>query len=193
MKQNTVILLALKSEVEALRIKEKLVLQSNEVVSVKTKREIIKLLTTHTVDLLITDMQFEDTDAIEICKEVRQTKNIPQLFIIVLSDRPEDYVQTLALDAGADDFILKPFKMEILIARVKALLNRKIVLQTGLSIIPSRLIIDVERHLVYIGSKKVELPRKEFNILNLLYTEPDKVFSRTSKSQFEYLVIKQSF
>ncbi|HEX7414910.1 MAG TPA: response regulator, partial [Bacteroidia bacterium] len=159
MKENTLILLALKSEAEALRIKEKLILRSNEVVSVKTKKEIIKSLTTHIVDLLITDMQLEDTDAIEICKEVRQTKNIPQLFIIVLSDRPEDYVQTLALDAGADDFILKPFKIEILIARIKALINRKIILQTELSSTPNRLVVDMERHLVCIGSKEVELPR----------------------------------
>jgi two-component system alkaline phosphatase synthesis response regulator PhoP len=178
MKENTLILLALKNEVQSFRMKENLAIFCNEVISVKTKREINKLLTLYPVDLLITDMELEDTDAIDICKEVRETENIQQPYIIVLSDRPEDYIQTMALDAGADDFILKPFKTDVLIARIRSLLNRKEKIKASIHTAPKRLVIDREKHLVYIGAKEVELPKKEFNILNLLYSEPEKVFTR---------------
>jgi len=180
-KENTVILLALKNEFEAFRLGQKLIFDNNEIVSVKTKKEITKLLTKHTVDLLITDMEIEDADVVEICKEIRETKNIQQPYIIVLSQRPEDYVQSLVLDSGADDYMLKPLKIPVVIARIKALLSRKIKLQAK-EAEPEpdskNFFIDKDRYVVRINRKEVELPRKEFNILSLLYAQPERVFTR---------------
>jgi two-component system alkaline phosphatase synthesis response regulator PhoP len=179
MKENTVILLALKNELESFRLGQKLVFDNNEIVSVKTKKEIIKLLPGHKVDLLIVDM--EDADVVEICKEIKETKNIQQPYIIVLSQRPEDYVQSLVLDSGADDYMLKPLKIPVVIARIKALLSRKIKLQTK-EAEPEpdskNFFIDKDRYVVRINRKEVELPRKEFNILNLLYAQPERIFTR---------------
>lgn len=178
MKENPFIVLALNNEVETSRMKGKLAAFGNELINANTKNEIIKLLTLSTVDLLIVNMQIEDTDAIDICKEIRKTEGIQQPYIIVLSDRPEDYIQTLVLDSGADDFILKPFKMEVLIARIKALMIRKSVLSLPLKSNQKKLIIDEERYLVYFDEKEIQLPKKEFNILSLLYSEPEKIFTR---------------
>lgn len=177
--ENTLVVLALKNEAEAVRLKEKLILQDSEVFIANTKSEIIKLLLAYEVDLLITDMQIEDADAIEICKEVKQLTKFKQPFIIVFSERPEDYVQSLALDAGADDYILKPSKPAIIMARINALLSRKEkVKEKKRPVISNGLFIDKEKHVVYFNSKEIEIPPKEFNILSVLYSEPNKVFTR---------------
>ena len=172
------ILLALKNEVEALGLSQKLIFKDNQVLTVKTKKEIIDFLQKYNFDLLITDMQIEDTDAIDICKEVRQIKNIQQPYIIVFSERPEDYIQSLALDAGVDDYILRPFKANVILARIKALMVRKSILKLSSNVPTQKLVIDEEKHIVFINSKEIELPRKEFNILKLLYSEPERVFTR---------------
>jgi two-component system alkaline phosphatase synthesis response regulator PhoP len=178
MDENTMILLALKNEVEALGLSQKLIFKDNQVLTVKTKKEIIDFLQKYNFDLLITDMQIEDTDAIDICKEVRQIKNIQQPYIIVFSERPEDYIQSLALDAGVDDYILRPFKANVILARIKALMVRKSILKLSSNVPTQKLVIDEEKHIVFINSKEIELPRKEFNILKLLYSEPERVFTR---------------
>jgi two-component system, OmpR family, alkaline phosphatase synthesis response regulator PhoP len=181
MKANTVILLALKNEFEAFRLGQKLIFDTNEIICVKTKTEITKVLTERTIGLLIIDMEIEDADVVEICKEVRQIKNIQQPYIIVLSQRPEDYVQSLVLDSGADDYMLKPLKTPVVIARIKALLSRKIKLQAKEAepdTEPKNFFIDKERYVVRINRKEVELPRKEFNILSLLHAQPERVFTR---------------
>ena len=176
MNRNNLILIGIKNKNEVFEIKEKLVSNGDDLLFETSRNKIFELLFEHNVDLLILDLQIEDTDAISLCQEIRQNQNIHQPYIIIVGDRPEDYVHSMVLDSGADDYILKPLKSALVIARIKALMRRKI---RATDYSKNRLMINKEEHLVYFDSKKIELPRKEFDILNLLYSNPKKVFSRT--------------
>jgi two-component system, OmpR family, alkaline phosphatase synthesis response regulator PhoP len=180
MKESKLIMLALKSEIEALRLSQKLTSEDDEVIIVNTKHEINYSLKTRSFDLLVIDIEINETDAMDICKEIRGNENIEQPYIIVLSNKTEDYIQSLVLDGGADDFITKPLKTPLFIARIKALFSRKIMLKSKKEIVQAeKFYVDEEKHLVFINSKTIDdLPKKEFNVLALLYSQPNKVFSR---------------
>jgi two-component system alkaline phosphatase synthesis response regulator PhoP len=179
MDKNNLILLAITRESEALSMKKKLISNGYDVILTTSKKAIFELLIIHKIDLLIADLEIEDADAITVCQEIRKTENIYQPYVIVIGERPEDYVQTIVFDSGADDYILKPLNHFIVMARIKALISRKIKVSNPKIVdIKTNLLINIEEHLVYLDSKKIELPRKEFEILNLLYSNPKKIFTR---------------
>jgi two-component system, OmpR family, alkaline phosphatase synthesis response regulator PhoP len=129
--------------------------------------------------LIILDVMMPLMDGIEACREIRQQPHLENAIIIFLTARGEDYSQIAGFDAGADDYITKPIKPRVLISRVKALLRRyrekesnSVVLKVG------NLVIDKEKHKVVKDSKEIVLPKKEFELLLVLASKPDKVFTR---------------
>jgi two-component system alkaline phosphatase synthesis response regulator PhoP len=100
--------------------------------------------------------------------------------IMFLTARGEDYSQIAGLDAGADDYISKPIKPRVFVSRINALLRRYQTAQQPdkLSVTIEDLIIDPERYLVIRDDKEIILPRKEFELLLLLASKPNKVFNR---------------
>ncbi|RLD60149.1 MAG: DNA-binding response regulator [Bacteroidetes bacterium] len=133
--------------------------------------------------LILMDVMMPEMDGIEACQKIRQMQGFDNIIIAFLTARGEDYSQIAGFEAGADDYITKPIKPKVLISRIKALLKRykenspKKEEETKL-IIKGKLIIDKEKHLVFIGEKEVNLPRKEFSLLLLLVSKPQKVFTR---------------
>ena len=130
--------------------------------------------------LVLLDVMMPNMDGIEACENLRKLPKLGEKIIIVfLTARSEDYTQVAGLEAGADDYITKPIKVKILISKVKSLLRR---IQDGVFsdnlIEVGSLVVDREEYkIIYNGYEKI-LPRKEFELLSLLASKPNKVFKR---------------
>lgn len=129
--------------------------------------------------LIILDVMMPQMDGMETCMELRTIKKLDKTLIAFLTARNEDYSQLAGFNAGADDYISKPIKPSLLVSRVKALLRRA----SGDSA-PSEamelgnLVIDKERYIVIFNNIEITLPKKEFELLSLLASKPNKVFTR---------------
>jgi two-component system alkaline phosphatase synthesis response regulator PhoP len=131
--------------------------------------------------LIILDVMMPGMDGIETCTEIRQRSELQNTIIIFLTARGEDYSQIAGFEAGADDYLTKPIKPKILTSRVKALLRRykdEIDSKEGEQIIFEEFTIDKERYSIIKGEKEIVLPKKEFELLLLLTSKPNKVFTR---------------
>lgn len=130
--------------------------------------------------LIVLDVMMPEMDGIETCKELRACTECKDSFIIFLTARTEDYSQIAGLDAGADDYVSKPIKPRVLISRINALLRRRGSTENGENIIDvgGGITINRESYSVKIGKTDLSLPKKEFELLNLLASKPGKVFSR---------------
>lgn len=129
-------------------------------------------------DLVILDWMLPGLSGFELCRRLRNktaTKNLP---IIMLTARGEEGERVRGLDVGADDFMIKPFSMPELLARIKALLRRANpdILANCLSV--GDLILDREKHLVFINKQEIKLGPIEFKLLEFFMRKPQRVYSR---------------
>ncbi|MBR2331116.1 MAG: response regulator transcription factor [Alistipes sp.] len=123
--------------------------------------------------LILLDMMMPVLDGIETCKAIRNSPALKNVMVVFLSAVGSEETQLQGYDAGADDYINKPIKMNILRSRVQAILKR--IAPTDSS---QELTIDTEHHIVKKGDETIILPRKEFSLLQLLHSEPGKLFTR---------------
>ncbi len=132
--------------------------------------------------LILLDVMMPGMDGIETCEKLRSFPELKNVMIAFLTARGEDYSQVAGFDAGADDYITKPVKPKVLVSRIKALLKRLPVNETGTTagnlIQVGDLAIDKEKYLVVRAGVELHLPRKEFELLLLLASRPGKVFTR---------------
>jgi two-component system alkaline phosphatase synthesis response regulator PhoP len=131
--------------------------------------------------LAILDVMMPEMDGIETCREIRMVPELSNMLVIFLTARGEDYSQIAGFEAGADDYVTKPIKPRVLISRIKALLRRYRTDEAleGMSVIElDGLLIDREKYMVTREGKEYQLPRKEFELLSLLASKPNKVFTR---------------
>ncbi len=131
--------------------------------------------------LIILDVMMPEMDGIETCREIRQVPELRNALVIFLTARGEDYSQIAGFDAGADDYVTKPLKPRVLVSRIKALLKRYTPEpgdKTKTVIELEGFTIDRERYAVIREGKEFHLPRKEFELLSLLVSKPNKVFTR---------------
>jgi len=129
--------------------------------------------------LIIMDVMMPNMDGIEACSIIRKNPKFNDTIIMFLTARGEDYSHVAAYDAGADDYVTKPIKPKVLISKVKGLLRRfkkENALETIIDI--GELRIDRDEYKVYVSGKALSLPRKEFELLYLLASKPEKVFKR---------------
>ena len=131
-------------------------------------------------NLIILDIMMPNMDGIEACEKLRADQKFNDTIIMFLTARGEDYSHVAAYEAGADDYVTKPVKPKVLVSKVKGLLRRlKKVIDNDINEIEFENIkIDREKYKVYISDKILNLPRKEFELLYLLASKPDKVFKR---------------
>ena len=130
-------------------------------------------------DLVLLDVMMPEMDGMEACAEIREHGPLAQTVVAFLTARGEDYSQIAGFDAGADDYILKPIKPKVLVSRVQALLRRKKNSgYVGGNYDGTGLMIDPERYVVMHQGQELNLPKKEFELLSLLASQPGKVFSR---------------
>lgn len=134
-------------------------------------------------DLVILDVMMPEMDGIAACEEIRKLPSCKNVIIAFLTARGEDYSQIAGFEAGADDYITKPIRPKVLISRVKALLKRAGGMGADATdndkiINIGDIVIDKERYILKIDGRELTLPRKEFELLSLLVSKPDKVFTR---------------
>lgn len=128
-------------------------------------------------DLVLLDLGLPDMDGQDVCREIRKVSKLP---IIILSARSEELDRVLALELGADDYVVKPFGMRELIARIRAVHRRTATeesTQTGLQEI-GPLQVDRRSQRVYVNGQEVQLTSKEFDLLAYLATDPGAVYRR---------------
>lgn len=130
--------------------------------------------------LIIMDVMMPEMDGIEACEVIRNTPGLDNTIITFLTARGEDYSQMAGFDAGADDYITKPIKPKVLVSKVKALLRRlkdekkevEDIVKVG------DIVINREEYKIVNAGEEMVLPRKEFELLSLLTSKPNKVFKR---------------
>ncbi len=130
--------------------------------------------------LIIMDVMMPEMDGIEACEVIRSTPGLDNTIITFLTARGEDYSQMAGFDAGADDYITKPIKPKVLVSKVKALLRRlkdekkevEDIVKVG------DIVINREEYKIVKAGEEMVLPRKEFELLSLLTSKPNKVFKR---------------
>jgi two-component system, OmpR family, alkaline phosphatase synthesis response regulator PhoP len=134
----------------------------------------------HKPSLILMDVMMPEMDGITAVKEIRKDENLNNIIIVFLTARGEDYSQIAGFEAGADDYVTKPIKPRVLISRIAATLRRfsaneqsvdKILVVDGLT-------INMERFVIIKNDIEIILPNKEFKMVYLLASAPDKVFSR---------------
>ena len=130
-------------------------------------------------DIILMDVMMPEMSGIEACEEIKNIDQLSQAIIIFLSARSEDYTQISAYDAGADDYISKPVKPKILLKKISNI-AKKINSEKNApkTIDLGSIKINKEEYVVIKNKKEILLPRKEFELLFLLATKPEKVFTR---------------
>ena len=124
-------------------------------------------------DVVLLDLGLPDTDGVEVCRQLRVRS---QVAIIVVTARGEEPERVLALDAGADDYLVKPFGLAELLARIRAVLRR--VHPGGELLKHGPLTVDLRTRKVTVAGREVALTPKEFDILECLAADPGRVVSR---------------
>lgn len=143
-------------------------------------KEAIRLAREINPSLIVLDVMMPGMDGVETCTEIRRIPGLSKTLIMFLTARNEDYSQIAGLDAGADDYVAKPVKPRVLISRIHALLRRADAGTTDHQdkIKVGDIVIDKEKYIVIKAGKELALPRKEFELLAVLASKPNKVFTR---------------
>lgn len=134
-------------------------------------------------DLMILDLMLPDLSGLEVCRRLRAESVLP---VLMLTARTAEVDRVVGLEAGADDYVLKPFSMPELIARVRAILRRRDLDRSEATTGIRRaggLELDVGRHAVSVDGRNVQLTNSEFRLLSLLAERPGHVFSRRELMQ----------
>lgn len=141
--------------------------------------EALKLAKENVYDILLLDVMLPKYDGFEVCRQIREYSDVP---IIMLTAKGDDMDKILGLEYGADDYITKPFNILEVKARIKAILRRtgrkKTEREDDKDIVKGEMKIDCESRRVVIGEQETNLTAKEFDLLELLAMNPNKVYSR---------------
>jgi len=157
-------------------LRRALLLEGYEARLVKDGLEGIRAFHEETPDLIILDLMLPGIDGIEVCKRIREESDTP-ILMLTARDTVEDRV--LGLDSGADDYVVKPFDIDELLARVRAQLRRSEHLQPKQILEFADLVMDTAARTVHRSDREIELTAREFDLLELFMRHPNQVISRT--------------
>ncbi len=142
----------------------------------------LKMIRERRPDLIILDLMLPGLDGLDVCRIVKNDKDLNHIPIVMLTAKGEEEDVITGLELGADDYITKPFSMYILIARIKAIFRRmesRNTESTNLSpIVVGPVIIDTQKYQVLVNKNEIKLTPTEFNILKLLALNEGKVLTR---------------
>lgn len=154
-----------------------------EVHTAASGTEALEAFERHQPDLVLLDLMLPGFDGFEVCRRIRQVSQTP---IIMLTARGQEHDRVKGLELGADDYIIKPFSMRELLARVRAVLRRTGPADArpgGAPLVVGSLRLDPERHEVLLDGRPVELRPKEFDLLRALMAEAGKTVTREALLQ----------
>jgi two-component system response regulator RegX3 len=148
-----------------------------EVVDAADGEQAVKVFNAERPDLILLDLMLPKKSGNEVCQIIRQTSNVP---IIMLTAKDSEIDKVVGLEIGADDYVTKPYSTPELKARIKAVLRRNIEPQVELGNIleAGGVRMDIERHEVEVNGQRVQLPLKEFELLELLLENVNRVLTR---------------
>jgi len=141
------------------------------ILEASTGEEAVEIVRQERPDLVLLDINMPGIGGIEACREIRESSNAS---IIMLTVRSTERDKVRALDAGADDYVVKPFSMEEVLARIRAVLRRSMEARSAPPFVSDDLEIDFERRKVLAGGRAVRLTPKEFELLRHLAANPGK-------------------
>ncbi len=145
-------------------------------------RDGLHKLTHQPFDLCILDVMLPDLDGISICRHIRESDSY--MPILMLTAKADEADKVIGLEAGADDYLTKPFGQQEFMARIRALLRRsdhavdKPAQPTAMPLVHKNVRIDLDKHIVTVDSNRIDLTPREFDLLVLLMQHPGKSFSR---------------
>ena len=141
--------------------------------------EALKLVSENSYDMVLLDVMLPKMDGFQVCQQIREFSDVP---VIMLTAKGDDMDKILGLDYGADDYITKPFNILEVKARIKAIMRRtgkkNHPVKDEKTIVKGDMKIDCESRRVIIAEKEINLTAKEFDLLELLAMNPNKVYSR---------------
>jgi DNA-binding response OmpR family regulator len=136
--------------------------------------EALMIMNSQPIDLVVLDIMLPEKNGWEVCQEIRKSRDTP---VIMLTAKRETDQKIKGLEIGADDYIVKPFDLRELVARVKALLRRARIASSK-SVQIGDVTIDANSYTVRIGNRTLKLPPKEFELLFQLASYPGQIFTR---------------
>ena len=136
----------------------------------------IQMVKDFSPNLIILDVMMPQMDGIEACQIIRRDLNIQQPLIVFLTSRSEDYSQIAGFEAGADDYITKPIRPRLLASKVESLFRR--IEKAEPKVSNSKLTIDRDKFIIQLSGEDIILPKREFELLELLANRPGKVYTR---------------
>ncbi|MEW5959451.1 MAG: response regulator transcription factor [Chloroflexota bacterium] len=171
-------------------VKRALEEQGYAVDSARTGREALDWAEVVEYDLIVLDIMLPEIDGITVCRRLRSQGNQAAILMLTARDTVDDRV--IGLDAGADDYLVKPFNLKELLARLRALARRHTANTSTLKV--ADLSLDTRTRLVMRNNSLISLTAKEYSILECLMREPDRVLTRTEivESVWNYDVYNQS-
>jgi two-component system response regulator RegX3 len=127
-------------------------------------------------DIVLLDLMLPGLPGTEVCRQIRQTSNVP---IIMVSAKDDEVDKVVGLELGADDYVTKPYSPRELVARLRAVLRRGVEPDLApMTLEVGNVRMDVERHIVTVGGAEVRLPLKEFELLEMFLRNPGRVLTR---------------
>ncbi len=135
-----------------------------------------RFLSAETFNFLIIDLELDNTDAITVIKDLKLLQLKYQPYIIVCSVKADDFIEISAFNSGADDFVDLPLNPIVFESKIRAILKR--IEPEKKSVEPGFIYIDQEQYKIIIGSTPYSLPRLEFRMVTLLFSNPNKIFSK---------------
>lgn len=140
-------------------------------------KELIQL---RTPTIVFIEIELSDSNGIDLCLELKKKKHLKNTYFIFLSSQSDNFLQISALNSGGDDYLIKPISHRLVLSKISSYLRRLHPSNAATlnNIEPNQLFIDTEKYLVYKGKNELELPKKQFEILSLMYQNQRKVFSR---------------
>jgi len=150
-----------------------------QILKARNGQKALDLASEHKPHLILLDIMMPGLDGIETCNQLRRIPGMQNSLIVFLTARGEDYSQIAGFEAGADDYVTKPIKPKVLVSRIQALLRRlKSIPEISGKIVTKEFTVDMDSYMVLKNEKEIILARKEFEILQLLVSRPNKVFTR---------------
>ncbi|MBR1861144.1 MAG: response regulator transcription factor [Lachnospiraceae bacterium] len=142
--------------------------------------EALEMLRKNEYDIVLLDLMLPKIGGYEVCQQLREFSQVP---VIMLTAKGDDMDKILGLEYGADDYVTKPFNILEVKARIKAILRRteqkKPVHETGSNeLVSGRIRLDIEGRRTFIGGEEISLTSKEFEVLEILMRNPDRVYTR---------------
>jgi two-component system, OmpR family, KDP operon response regulator KdpE len=190
------VVLVVDDEPQILRVmRASLPVRGYEVITASSGEEALTQLRKHVADVVILDLVMPEMSGLEVCRRIREFSSVP---IIVLSAKGSEGDKVAALDLGADDYVTKPFGMDELMARVRAVLRRLSSSETDQRVLTvGAIYIDTDERRVVVAGKEIRLTPKEFEVLKYLVRNAGKVVTHQallqsvwgwqSTDQIEYL------